>query len=42
MGVEREPDYIIADSGSCDIGPQALGGGRGGQSSGRGKNPIWS
>lgn len=25
VGVEREPDYIIADSGSCDIGPQALG-----------------
>ncbi len=24
-GVERGPDYIVADSGSCDIGPQALG-----------------
>ncbi len=24
-GVERSPDYIVADSGSCDIGPQALG-----------------
>ncbi|MFS8581845.1 MAG: acyclic terpene utilization AtuA family protein [Limnochordales bacterium] len=24
-GVERRPDYIVADSGSCDIGPQALG-----------------
>lgn len=25
VGVERRPDFIIADSGSCDIGPQALG-----------------
>lgn len=25
VGVARNPDYIIADSGSCDIGPQALG-----------------
>lgn len=25
VGVERRPDFIVADSGSCDIGPQALG-----------------
>lgn len=25
VGVDRRPDYIVADSGSCDIGPQALG-----------------
>lgn len=24
-GVQRNPDFIVADSGSCDIGPQALG-----------------
>lgn len=24
-GVDRRPDFIIADSGSCDIGPQPLG-----------------
>lgn len=25
VGVDRRPDFIVADSGSCDIGPQALG-----------------
>lgn len=25
VGVERRPDAIVADSGSCDIGPHALG-----------------
>lgn len=24
-GVKKRPDYVIADSGSCDIGPHALG-----------------
>ena len=25
IGVSRRPDAIVADSGSCDIGPQPLG-----------------
>jgi hypothetical protein len=25
LGVARRPDAIVADSGSCDIGPQPLG-----------------
>src|SRR5215468_8674653 len=25
LGVARRPDLIVADSGSCDIGPQPLG-----------------
>ena len=25
LGVERRPDFLIADSGSCDIGPHPLG-----------------